>query len=176
MHTPTCVACAEFKFTFCNISTFLPHTQFTYMRWCIMNWYLSQFWYIIFSCLSWCLHAMSWTICRSLLQKQNENVSHFYCCTNRHLFFSYFSIWARTRRKKWKSHFALMMWIFFFIRPNIPLMDWMECQWLNLLISLQFVISYFFLSFLLLADESTVQSVWWACCGLSFWCIYLRGL
>lgn len=114
--------CAEFKFTFAMHSA--------HMRWCIMNWYLSQFWYIIFSCLSRCLHAMSWTICR------NENVSHFYCCTNRHLFLQ-----CDNSTKKMEISFRIDD--VDLLRRRYTLMDRMECQWLNLLISPQFVASYF---------------------------------
>lgn len=124
-----------------------------YEWWNIMNWYLSQF--LIYhlhailslslspSFISSRLHAMSWTICRiyfsffSLHHSNDENVSHFYCCTNRHLFLQYMRSSA-TKKTSFRiddvnllHHRQSCCWM---------LMVEMECQWLNLLISEQFVI------------------------------------
>lgn len=53
----------------------------------------------------------------SLHHSNDENVSHFYCCTNRHLFLQYICIYMRpsTTTTTKKPHFALTMWIFFII-------------------------------------------------------------
>ena len=88
--------------------------------WNIMNWYLSQFWYIISMQFSLPLFHLVCTLCHerfaefifhffSLSTISNDiNVSHFYCCTNRHLFLQYIY-------EQKKPHFALTMWIFFII-------------------------------------------------------------
>lgn len=97
------------------------------------------------------LHAMSWAICRiyfsfflSLHHSNDENVSHFYCCTNRHLFLQYIYETEYNNNKKslishWRCESSSSSSI-------VMLMDEMECQWLNLLISEQFVIFFLYVS------------------------------
>lgn len=51
----------------------------------------------------------------SLHHSNDENVSHFYCCTNRHLFLQYIYETEYNNNNKKKPHFALTMWIFFII-------------------------------------------------------------
>lgn len=94
--------------------------------WNIMNWYLSQFWYIISMQFSLPLFHLVCTLCHerfaefifhffSLSTTQTMKMFRIFIAAQIDIYFCNIYIWDRVQQQQKKPHFALTMWIFFII-------------------------------------------------------------